>query len=65
MTNLEKNLIHPDLWIYLYNNMPEECKAIVEASDDVVGIGLNNKNGWYILFAGQGPYLAWSEHENM
>lgn len=65
MTNLEANLINPDLWPTFYEFMPEECKAIVDGPKDVVGIGIDKKHGWYILFGGQGPgYLTWTEKKN-
>lgn len=58
---LEKDLIHPNEWASFYHLMPQQCKDIVDGPPDVVGIGVNKDYGWFILFSGQGPYLAWAE----
>lgn len=58
---LEKDLINPNQWASFYYLMPQQCKDIVDGPLDVVGIGVNKFYGWFILFSGQGPYLAWSE----
>ena len=61
---LEGYLIDPDKWHDLYKKMPPECKKVVDDCDiepDCIGIGRNEEHGWFIIGAGQGPCLLWSE----
>lgn len=58
---LERDLIDPALWSDLYDQMPEECKVVVDSPPDCLGIGRNDKYGWFIIGSGQGPCLCWSE----
>ena len=58
---LEDDLIHPDIWAELYNQMPLECKEVVDEPPCGLGIGRNEKLGWFIMGSGQGPCLLWQE----
>ena len=58
---LEDDLIHPNQWKGLYDQMPKECKEIVDDRPECLGIGKNDKLGWFIMGSGQGPTLCWSE----
>ncbi len=57
----ENDLIDPDKWLSLYEEMPEECKKVVDGPRDCIGIGKNADLGWFIMGSGQGPCLLWSE----
>lgn len=59
--SFENDLIHPDKWPELYDQMPDECREVVDGPPDVIGIGRNEKYGWFIACSGQGPFVAWSE----
>lgn len=62
--NLEDDLISPEKWWGLYNEMPNECREVViYDSDQPIGIGKNEEYGWFIIGSGQGPVLLWSEKE--
>ncbi len=57
-------LINPNRWQSFYNQMPKECKKIVDNPKEQggpTGIGLSHSTGWFILGTGQGPFLIWSE----
>ena len=58
---LENYLISPKQWKSQYDDMPKECKEVVNSLPDCIGIGRNNKIGWFIMGSGQGPYLLWQE----
>jgi hypothetical protein len=61
---LERDLISPEKWQQLYNEMPNECREIVDNhsfDDGPIGIGRNEIYGWFILASGQGPFLVWKE----
>ncbi len=59
---LEDDLIPSDQWKGLYSELPEECKRIVDSDEEqCVGIGKNEKLGWFVMGSGQGPCLLWSE----
>lgn len=58
---LEDDLIHPKQWKSLYDEMPDECKKVVDGPPECLGIGKNEKLGWFIMGSGQGPHLCWSE----
>ncbi len=52
---LEKDLIYPDEWDNLYCVMPIQCKKVVDVMKifpDCVGIGRNEKIGWFIMGSG-------------
>ena len=54
----------PEKWNDLYNEMPEKCRQFIkemESSPDCMGLGKNNKLGWFIAGSGQGPSIYWSE----
>lgn len=62
--NLEMQLINPNRWKSFYNEMPKECKDVVDNPNQQggpTGIGLSHTIGWFILASGQGPSLIWSE----
>lgn len=62
--DLEGDLISPEKWQELYAEMPKICQEVVDqSSDQCIGIGKNDKLGWFIMGSGQGPVLLWSEHE--
>lgn len=63
MTDYEKDLIPPDRWPELYEQMLLECKEVVGGPPDCTGIGKSEKLGWFICGSGQGPCLLWSEKE--
>ena len=58
---LEDDLIDPDKWADLYNQMPIKCKELVDEPLCCLGIGQNEKLGWFIMGSGQGPSLLWQE----
>ncbi len=59
---LEDDLIPPDKWRELYNQMPLECQRIVDGPNHYpVGIAKNDELGWFIMTTGQGPVVMWSE----
>lgn len=60
--DFEDDLIPPEKWQNLYVEMPKKCQEIVDGSTECIGIGKNNKIGWFIMGSGQGPVLLWSEH---
>ncbi len=64
ITNWEDDLIHPEKWKELYSEMPDEYKKIVDDNEDCIGIGKNEKMGWFIGMSGQGPVIVWQEKEN-
>ncbi len=58
---LEKQMLPPERW----SEAPENVRKIAEKCSDEgipTGIAKHDKLGWCILHAGQGPYIAWSEH---
>ncbi len=62
--HLEMQLINPNRWEIFYEQMPQECKNVVDnpsKQGGPTGIGLSHSIGWFILGAGQGPQLLWSE----
>lgn len=61
---LEDDLIDPDTWLDIYDQMPDKCKEVVDAPPQCLGIGRNKKYGWFIMGSGQGPCLIWSENKN-
>lgn len=64
MHSLESKLIDPDQWDTLYEQMPKHCQETVDRlreSPDCIGIGYYAEIGWFIVGAGQGPCLLWSE----
>jgi hypothetical protein len=46
--------------------MPKICQEVVDQSSragaECIGIGKNDKLGWFIMGSGQGSVLLWSEH---
>ena len=58
---LEDDLIAPDRWQNLLNEMPKECQKVANKAPQGLGIGKNKKLGWFIMGSGQGPQLCWSE----
>jgi hypothetical protein len=64
INKLENDLIPPIFWNKLYYLMPKKCREVVKGPPDCIGIGRNKKYGWFIMGAGQGPSLLWSEKEN-
>jgi len=61
VSSLEDDLIHPNKWNSLYAEMPKQCKAVVDVPPDCIGIGKNEKYGWFIMGSGQGLCLLWAE----
>lgn len=63
---LERDLISPSKWGKLYDEMPVQCQSAVDESysGTPIGIGRNDKVGWFVLGFGQGPFVIWLEHEN-
>ncbi len=59
--NRENDLISPEKWKELYDQMPKECQEVVDGPPECLGIGRNEKLGWFIMGSGQGPCLLWSE----
>lgn len=58
----ENDVIPTDQWYVA----PQEVQDMAnEASTEGIpaAIGKNDKLGWFILHSGQGPYIAWSQHE--
>jgi hypothetical protein len=65
MHSLENDLIDPSLWKSLYDEMPSECKKIVDDPEpQCIGIGRNATHGWFIMASGQGPGLCWQEPDH-
>jgi len=62
VTDWEDGLIPIELWPVYYDEMPKECKKVVDGHKDCVGIGRNKELGWFTAFSGQGPCIAWSEN---
>jgi len=60
---LEDDLIHPNKWKSFYGEMPKECKEVVDSPPECIGIGKNDKLGWFIMGSGQGPCLCWAEND--
>ena len=58
---LEDDLIDPSMWKSKYKYMPKECQRVVEGPPECLGIGWNERYGWFIMGSGQGPSLLWSE----
>jgi len=58
---LEDDLIPPEKWNLFYNNMPKECQEVADAPLECIGIGKNDKLGYFIMGSGQGPCLLWKE----
>lgn len=64
ITNYEDDLISPKKWRKLFKQMPKECQELViqmEKEPDCMGIGRNDKMGWFISGSGQGPAVYWKE----
>ncbi len=62
---LEKYLIDSDDWKKRRDEMPEQCREIVDEkpTDASYGIG-KEKRGWFVLATqGQGPVLVWAAWE--
>lgn len=63
----EDYLISSALWEDLYDEMPDECKEVVDSTVEELGgptgIGKHPKWGWFIGASGQGPFVAWREKE--
>lgn len=57
----EDDLIPFEKWKDYYDEMPDECKKIVDNPEGCVGVGRNPELGWFVAFSGQGPCIAWSE----
>lgn len=61
---LEDDLINTEVWQKYYDEMPKKCKSVVDSKiPEGLGIGRNEKYGWFIMGSGQGPSLLWSEKE--
>lgn len=59
---LEDHLIPPAEWKDRYEEMPLECKKIVDDDEDIpIGIGYKEGKGWFVLASGQGPFVVWQE----
>jgi hypothetical protein len=54
---LEKHLISPEK----YDETPEYVRNKLCNDGHPEGIAHHPKYGWFILFAGQGPAIGWSE----
>ena len=61
VADFEDHLISPEKWSECYDEMPEECKKVVDGPRDCVGIGISPELGWFTCFSGQGPCVSWSE----
>jgi hypothetical protein len=65
VANWEDDLIPPEKWDDLYEQMPGKCQQVVndvrEGKEFCIGIGRNYTLGWFIGCTGQGPFLAWTE----
>lgn len=57
---LEDDLISPEKWESLFDKMPKECQEATKEGG-CIGIGRNEKLGWFIMISGQGPCLVWQE----
>lgn len=67
---LEKHLMPRSEW----DSIPLEAHAMFrevlnESLEDAckcggVGVGHTEETGWFILMSGQGPFIAWMEHES-
>lgn len=64
--DLEDYLIEPDQW-----NQDQSWRQVVpadllqelEGPPQPIGLGRHPDLGWFVMYAGQGPFLAWSEKE--
>ncbi len=63
----EDYLIPHEQWDDLYDQMPVECRQVVDSTAEElggpVGIGRHPDWGWFVGASGQGPFVAWRENE--
>lgn len=61
----EAFLISPDKWPELYEDMPQECRMIVDEPEGSgpIGLGVHPKWGWFTCCSGQGPAVMWRERD--
>jgi hypothetical protein len=66
--DLEKHLIPPNKWYYHREKLDpnvlqdlENCLIDPWSSGGNMGLGYTEDTGYYVLFSGQGPGVAWME----
>ena len=62
---LEREMISRSKWRSFYNEMPAECRKIIEKEKErpsgLIGLGHNEEVGYFVLMSGQGPFICWAE----
>ena len=66
---LEKHMINPDKWKEHLPKLPKEAREILEAElkrpSGPTGLAWHPKYKYVILGSGQGPFIIWSDHEEL